>query len=116
MDIALKNIEIQEWLPKNDQCKKNTYGLRVVGLSMLPNFMPDDRIYVDPNYHTESLKTGDLVVVACDGDVQAIFRKLIIEGNNRYLQPLNPDWPDQITKLTNNCRIIGKVTGLFRKI
>ena len=116
VDIALKNIKIKEWLPQNNDCGKNGFGLNVIGLSMAPVFVPDDRIYINPDYSIEDLKTGDLVIMACDGDDEATFKKLIVEGNSRYLQPLNPDWPEQIIKITDKYRLIGKVTGLYRKM
>lgn len=116
VDTVIKDAEIEEWLPPNDDCGKNGYGLRIVGNSMSPFFIPGDRIYVNPDIQTFDLKTDDLVIVSCLGDTEATFKKLIIEGSNRYLQPLNPNWPEQIIKLTEDCRLVGKVVGLYRKI
>lgn len=116
IDTVVKDTEITEWLPPNKDCGKNGYGLKVTGVSMSPFFLPDDRIYVNPDIQTFDLKTDDLVIVACAGDTEATFKKLIIEGTNRYLQPLNPSWPDQVIKLTEGCRLVGKVVGLYRKI
>lgn len=116
IETVIKDAEISEYLPPNKDCGKNGYGLRVTGMSMFPYFLPDDRIYVNPDIQTFDLKTDDLVIVACSGDTEATFKKLIIEGNDRYLQPLNPNWPDQIIKLTEDCRLVGKVVGLYRKI
>jgi SOS-response transcriptional repressor LexA len=65
---------------------------------------------------TFDLQTGDLVIIACYGETEATFKKLIIEGDNKYLQPLNPNWPEQIIKLSEDCRLVGKVVGLYRKI
>lgn len=115
-EIIIKDCEITEWLPPNNDSGKNGYGLKIIGNSMSPFFLPDDRIYVNPDIQTFDLKTGDLVIVACVGDSEATFRKLIIEGSSKYVQPLNPDWPEQITKLTDDCQLIGKVVGLYRKI
>ena len=111
-----QGTEFDEWLPPNKDCGKNGYGLVVVGNSMLPNFMPGDRIYVNPDYLVCDLKTDDLVIVSCYGETEATFKKLIIEGANKYLQPLNPNWPEQIIKLTEECKLVGKVVGLYRKI
>ena len=116
IETVIKDTEIAEWLPPNKDCGKNGYGLKVTGMSMSPYFLPDDRIYVNPDIQTFDLKTDDLVIVACAGDTEATFKKLIIEGTNKYLQPLNPSWPDQIIKLTEDCRLVGKVVGLYRKI
>ncbi|WP_171501392.1 S24 family peptidase [Acinetobacter lwoffii] len=116
IETVIKDTEIREWLPPNKDCGKNGYGLIVTGMSMSPYFLPDDRIYVNPDIQTFDLKTDDLVIVACSGDSEATFKKLIIEGNDSYLQPLNPNWPDQIIKLTEDCKLVGKVVGLYRKI
>ncbi|AOA58189.1 LexA family protein [Acinetobacter larvae] len=115
-ETIISDAEVCEWLPPNKDCGKNGYGLIVTGISMSPKFEIDDRIYVNPDVQTFDLHSGDLVIVSCAGDTEATFKKLIIEGSNKYLQPLNPDWPDQIIKLTDDCRLVGKVVGLYRKI
>lgn len=111
-----RDTEFNEWLPPNADCGKNGYGLVVVGNSMKPDFKPGDRIYVNPDIQTFDLQTDDLVIIACSGETEATFKKLIIEGGDKYLQPLNPNWPEQIIKLTEDCRLVGKVVGLYRKI
>ena len=116
IETVLKDTEIDEWLPPNKDCGKSGYGLKVTGMSMSPYFLPDDRIYVNPEVQTFDLQTGDLVIIACYGETEATFKKLIIEGDNKYLQPLNPNWPEQIIKLSEDCRLVGKVVGLYRKI
>jgi SOS-response transcriptional repressor LexA len=116
IETVLRDTEIDEWLPPNKDCGKSGYGLKVTGMSMSPFFLPDDRIYVNPEVQTFDLQTGDLVIIACYGETEATFKKLIIEGDNKYLQPLNPNWPEQIIKLTEDCRLVGKVVGLYRKI
>lgn len=116
IETVLRDTEIDEWLPPNKDCGKSGYGLKVTGMSMSPYFLPDDRIYVNPEVQTFDLQTGDLVIIACYGETEATFKKLIIEGDNKYLQPLNPNWPEQIIKLSEDCRLVGKVVGLYRKI
>ncbi|MEN3987495.1 helix-turn-helix domain-containing protein [Acinetobacter baumannii] len=118
IETVLKDTEIEEYLPPNKRCGKNGYALKVVGYSMAPTFLPGDRIYVNPDIQTFDLKTDDLVIVACAGDSEATFKKLIIEGEgtSKFLEPLNPDWPDKIIKLSEDCRLVGKVVGLYRDI
>lgn len=115
IETILKDTKVDEHLPPLKECGKNGYGLIVVGNSMKPEFKPGDRIYVNPDIQTFDLKTDDLVIIACSGDTEATFKKLIIEGGDKYLQPLNPNWPEQIIKLTEDCRLVGKVVGLHRK-
>ncbi|MHA3083762.1 S24 family peptidase [Acinetobacter sp. ANC 5383] len=116
IETVLRDAEVDEFLPPIKECGKNGYGLVVTGNSMLPKFEPEDRIYVNPDVQTFDLKTNDLVIVACAGDSEATFKKLIIEGSEKFLEPLNPNWPDKIIKLTEGCRLVGKVVGLYRKI
>ncbi|MCO8056074.1 LexA family protein [Acinetobacter towneri] len=108
--------QFEEWLPPNPKCGKNGYGLTVVGESMLPDFRPSDKIYVNPDFQTNDLKTGDLVIVSCEGDLEATFKKLIVESGNMYLQPLNPDWPEKTIPLVDGCKLVGKVVGLYRDV
>ena len=120
IQTVLKDAEIDEYLPPIKECGKNGYGLVVTGISMSPKFEPEDRIYVNPDFQVSDLKTGDLVIVSCTvsctGDNEATFKQLIIEGTTKYLKPLNPKWDEQIIKLTEDCRLGGKVVGLYRKI
>lgn len=114
IDSVLSETHFEEWLPSNPKCGKNGYGLIVIGESMLPDFRPHDRIYVNPDFQISDLKTGDLVIVACDGETEATFKKLIVESNGMYLEPLNPKWHVKIIELREGCKLVGKVVGLYR--
>ncbi|MEQ1292374.1 S24 family peptidase [Acinetobacter johnsonii] len=108
--------EFEEWLPPNPKCGKHGYGLEVSGESMLPDFRPSDKIYVNPDFQVSDLKTGDLVIVSCEGDKAATFKKLIVETDNMYLQPLNPEWSEKAIALEDGCKLVGKVVGLYRDV
>lgn len=116
IETVLRDAEVDEFLPPIKECGKNGYGLVVTGYSMSPKFEPEDRIYVNPDFQVIDLKTGDLVIVACLGDTEATFKQLVIEGSTMYLQPLNPKWDEKVIKLSEGCRLVGKVVGLYRKI
>ncbi|WP_448761857.1 LexA family protein [Acinetobacter tandoii] len=116
IETVLRDAEVDEFLPPIKECGKNGYGLVVTGYSMSPKFEPEDRIYVNPDFQVIDLKTGDLVIVACLGDTEATFKQLVIEGSTMYLQPLNPKWDEKVIKLSDGCRLVGKVVGLYRKI
>ena len=116
IETVLRDAVVDELLPPIKVCGKNGYGLVVTGISMSPKFEPEDRIYVNPDFQVSDLKTGDLVIVSCAGDNEATFKQLIIEGTTKYLKPLNPKWDEQIIKLTEDCRLVGRVVGLYRKI
>ncbi len=113
---VLMETQFREWLPPNPKCGKNGYGLIVIGESMSPDFRPSDKIYVNPDFQISDLKTGDLVIVACDGETEATFKKLIVESNGMYLEPLNPKWHEKIIPLRKGCKLVGKVIGLYRDV
>jgi len=108
--------QFEEWLPPNPKCGKYGYGLEVSGESMMPDFRPGDKIYVNPYFQTADLKTGDLVIVSCYGENEATFKKLIVESGSMYLQPLNPNWPEKTIPLEDGCKLVGKVVGLYRDV
>jgi len=108
--------QFEEWLPPNPKCGKHGYGLEVSGESMLPDFRPGDKIYVNPDFQVSDLKTGDLVIISSEGDKAATFKKLIVETDNMYLQPLNPEWSEKAIALEDGCKLVGKVVGLYRDV
>ena len=116
VEAVPEGTQFEEWLPPNPKCGKHGYGLEVVGESMLPDFRPGDKIYVNPDFQISDLKTGDLVIVACDGETEATFKKLIVENNGMYLEPLNPKWLGKIMELREGCKLVGKVVGLYRDV
>jgi SOS-response transcriptional repressor LexA len=67
-------------------------------------------ILVDPDVAVEP---GKLVIAQWPDSTEAIFRKLIEEGGQRYLVPLNPTYPKAL--YTDDCRIIGVVVQATAK-
>ncbi|WP_077045889.1 LexA family transcriptional regulator [Pseudomonas sp. KK4] len=67
-------------------------------------------ILVDPDVQAEP---GKLVIAQWPSSHEAIFRKLIEEGGERYLVPLNPTYPKAL--FTDECRIIGVVVQATAK-
>ncbi|WP_048763294.1 LexA family protein [Acinetobacter sp. 243_ASPC] len=104
-----------DWIPYDSRAGKNGFALIVKGASMEPDFKPDEFIYINPTYQIDELNTGALVVMACDGDSEATFKKLISEDGNYYLQPLNPNWKPQLIPLDHTCRLVGKVVGKYTR-
>jgi len=87
-------------------CSDSSFALRVQGISMEPKFLDGDLIFVDPE--SESIN-GSYVVARLEDDNQATFKQLVIEGNQKFLKPLNKDWPDQLIQINANCTIVGRV-------
>lgn len=61
------------------------YALRVLGDSLEQESPDGCIVMVNPGYAAEH---GSYVIVECAGDV--FFHRLAIEGERRYLEPLNP--------------------------
>ena len=100
-----------EWLPCPVCHSPSTFVLRVRGESMLnpqgrPSFHEGDLIFVDPERLAEH---GSLVVVRLDDSKEATFKRLVVEGDKRYLKALNPAWPEPMIKINGNATICGVV-------
>ncbi|MDS1324573.1 S24 family peptidase, partial [Klebsiella pneumoniae] len=99
---------IDRWYDTTVECSEDSFWLDVRGDSMtspaglsIPEGMA---ILVDPQ--VEAIN-GKLVVAKLDGDNEATFKKLVIDAGQRFLKPLNPQYP--IIPINGNCRIIGVV-------
>ena len=60
------------------------YALRVLGDSMEPEFPDGCIVIIDPGHVA---KHGSFVIVEYAGDV--FFRRLVVDGERRFLEPLN---------------------------
>lgn len=99
---------IERWYDTTVECSEDSFWLDVRGDSMtspaglsIPEGMV---ILVDPQVEPIN---GKLVVAKLDGDNEATFKKLVIDAGQRFLKPLNPQYP--IIPINGNCRIIGVV-------
>jgi SOS-response transcriptional repressor LexA len=90
------------------RCGPKTFALRVIGESMEPDYQNGDIIFVDPDVTAEH---GKAVVVSLDERNEVTFKKLVIDGQRRYLRPLNPSWQTQIIDLSPDAKIVGVVIG-----
>lgn len=92
-------------------CSKHTFVLKVQSISMQPKFEEGSFIFVDPEVEPSS---GKYVVVRQPGRDEVIFRQLLVEGSQKFLQPTNPDWPEKIIAIDEGTQIVGTVifTGL----
>ncbi|MHC8318760.1 S24 family peptidase [Pseudomonas sp. LB3P31] len=90
------------------------FWLRVEGDAMTaptgPSIAEDMLILVDPDVEA---MPGKLVIAQWPGSAGAAFRKLIEEGGQRYLLPLNPTYPKAL--FAADCRIIGVVVQAVAK-
>ncbi|VUC85020.1 XRE family transcriptional regulator [Raoultella terrigena] len=62
---------------------------------------------VDPDIEPQH---GKIVVARIDGTNEATVKKLVIDGSQKFLVPLNPRYPN--IAINGNCIIIGVVKGV----
>jgi len=104
--------ESVNWYPRPPNAGPDTFVLRVVGDSMLPEYPPGRIIYVDPERVAEN---GDDVVAVLTDSNEATFKRLVEEpGSGRLLKALNPGWRDPYLPINGNCRILGVVVADMR--
>lgn len=100
--------EINEWYESDVPIQGSGFWLRVEGDSMTaptgPSIPEGHHVLVDTGREP---KNGSLVVAKLTDANEATFKKLIIDGGQKYLKGLNPAWP--MIAINGNCRIIGVV-------
>lgn len=100
--------EINEWYESDVPIQGTGFWLKVEGDSMtapIGQSIPEGHsVLVDTG---REAKNGSLVVAKLIDANEATFKKLVIDGGQRYLKGLNPAWP--MTPINGNCRIIGVV-------
>ena len=101
--------DAEDWLPCPVCHSVKTFVLRVRGESMYnlhgeQSFREGELIFVDPERQPIN---GSLVVVRLDDVKEATFKKLVIEGDKKYLVALNPSWPQRVIEINSNATICG---------
>lgn len=105
--LAVQNIESYFPLPAEFLSNKVTFMLQVKGESMInAGIFDGDSILVE---ECSTANNGDIVVALIDDS--ATVKTFYKESGHIRLQPENDSME---TIIVNDCKIIGKVTGLFR--
>jgi SOS-response transcriptional repressor LexA len=105
--------DAEEYLDCPVTCSSTTFCLRVRGDSMEPRFHDGEYIFVDP---AGEARNKSFVIVRLDSELEATFKQLIVEGEKRYLKPLNPQWPTAIIEINGNATICGVVIARLEKL
>lgn len=100
--------DIDEWYESNAHIEGNAFWLRVQGDSMtspaglsIPEGM---LILVDTG---KEPKNGSLVIAKLTDANEATFKKLVIDSGQKFLKPLNPQYP--LMSINGNCKVLGVV-------
>ena len=112
--LAVENIEEHIPLPQSFVRDENSYVLQVSGDSMInAGIYDNDYIVVRKQNYADD---GDIVVaMVYDTEGEATVKRFYQEGKRIRLQPEN-DTMDPFIFPASNVEILGKVTGLFRRI
>lgn len=107
----LSNLEKLDYsnLEYIDLYKPDTFAIKVEGDSMISpynfSFPAGTTLLVSP---VSMAKSGDFVVAELE-DNAIVFRKLVLEGNERYLMALNPSWKP--ININDRIKILGVVVS-----
>lgn len=101
---SMKDIDL--WLESDAHTHGDAFWLEVEGESMTApaGLSIPDGTYVLFDTGREPMN-GNLVIAKLTDDNEATFKKLIIDGNQKFLKALNPQWP--MMPINGNCKILG---------
>lgn len=101
---SLKEIDL--WLESDAHTQGDAFWLEVDGDSMTApmGLSIPAGTYVLFDTGREAVN-GSLVVAKLTDDNEATFKKLIIDGSQKYLKGLNPQWP--MVPVNGNCKVLG---------
>lgn len=99
--------DAEEWIESSVPKRPRTFALRVENDSMEPDFPPGTILIVDPDLEP---RPGDFIIAKHpDGD--PTFKRLTVDGGERFLKPMNPQYP---LRPLGEARIIGVVRASER--
>ena len=101
---TLKDIDL--WLESDAHIQGDGFWLEVDGDSMTSpmGLSVPEGTFVLFDTGRDAIN-GSLVIAKLSDSNEATFKKLVIDGGQRYLKGLNPQWP--LVPINGNCRIIG---------
>ncbi len=98
--------QIDEWFESDAKVFGKAFWLRVDGDSMTAptgiSIPEGTLVLIDTG---RDAVNGSLVIAKMVDANEATFKKLIIDGGQKYLKGLNPAWP--MKEINGNCKIIG---------
>ncbi len=101
---TLKDIDL--WLESDAHIQGEGFWLEVDGDSMTApvGLSIPEGTFVLFDTGREAVN-GNLVIAKMEDSNEATFKKLVIDGGQRFLKGLNPAWP--LVSINGNCKIIG---------
>ncbi|AJK16709.1 MULTISPECIES: LexA family protein [Yersinia pseudotuberculosis complex] len=111
--------DVLRWCSTTVKVSDSAFALDVRGESMtnpngLPSIPEGSTVIVEPNYGSIEDLYGKIVVVIIDGSSETTIKKLVVDGPNKYLMPLNPNFKP--IEIKGNYRILGKVVQVTQDL
>jgi len=101
---TIKDIDM--WLESDAHTQGDAFWLQVEGDSMTAPIGMSIPAGTFVLFDTgREAVNGSLVVAKLTDDNEATFKKLIIDGSQKYLKGLNPQWP--MVPVNGNCKVLG---------
>lgn len=106
----------EEWLVTTSKVSPKAFALRVTGDSMnnptgTPSIPEGSIVIIDPE---ATPANGKIVVAKLPDTNEAMLKKLVIDGPNRYLKPLNPEY--RTIPISEDCLIIGVAKQILQDL
>tara|TARA_R110000868_G_scaffold380784_4_gene647043 strand:- start:35004 stop:35651 length:648 start_codon:yes stop_codon:yes gene_type:complete len=90
------------WTSTDLHVSDESFAVRVKGDSMAPRFPEDTILVIDPE---QASQDRDFVVSVLEDQNTAIFKQLLVDGEDRYLKSLNGEY--RTIHLTGDYTIVG---------
>ncbi|EKN6417009.1 LexA family transcriptional regulator [Yersinia enterocolitica] len=104
-----------EWVETTAKISDFAFALRVKGDSMTASgslSIPEGAIViVDPEYGFIEDVNEKIVIAQTNGNYEATIKKFVIDGPNKYLMPLNPQFKP--IEVDDTCKLIGVVKQII---
>jgi len=110
--LAVENVDATISIPREWAGGEEVFFLRVRGDSMAPFILEGDLVLVRSQ---TSADNGDVVVALLEDE--ATVKRFHRENRHILLKPENPRWETlRVKEGASECRIIGKVVGVYRRL
>ncbi len=93
-----------KWVSTDVAVGETAFGVLVQGNSMSPRFEEGTILIVEPQREP---KDRDFVIGVVENQSTAVFKQILIDGEERYLKSLNDDYRTVV--MQNNSKVIGCV-------
>lgn len=100
--------EISQYAITDAPISTEAFAIKTADSTMLPRFPIGATLIIDPNLNASD---GNFVIAHQTGQTVATFKQLLIDGDDRYLKPLNKEF--QTVQMTNDHTIIGTMVQVL---